>query len=159
MPNKNKDKLVNLPIHYVYKHINPKTNELLYIGHGRGERAWRYSNNGDWSRYGHRSPEHAAYLFQLQLEGYIATDWTVVLHKCLSKTQACEIEQQLIRDLKPELNKPVGKGLLKLTGDSLKEAIKLRNSGVSYELIAKTLDISTMTVWRTLNKKNKNVST
>ena len=146
----------NLPIHYVYKQCHPKTGKCFYVGHGRHERAWRCSTSGDEVNYGHRNKDHSEYLFDLQLEGYIPTDWVHIVAKGLTKTEACKIEQELIRELRPTYNKPMGLSLLTLKGKSLEKAQRLRKQGLFYNQIAEEIGSSTMTVWRALNGKNKN---
>lgn len=55
---------------YVYVHSHPETGEVVYVGHGTNERAWRCTtlNNQDTANYGHRSKEHAEWCFNLQLD-------------------------------------------------------------------------------------------
>lgn len=149
--------LTKIPIHYVYKHVCPRTGKCLYVGHGRHERAWRCSFNESVSAYGHRSKEYSQYLMGLQLEGYLPYDWTIILHKQLTKSEACKLEQQLIKELKPEFNKPMGWKLVKLKNENLDRVKELRSQDVSYTLIGKELGVAGMTVWRALNGETKNI--
>lgn len=144
------------PVHYVYLHRHPNTDEVLYVGSGRNERAYRSTTTGDSRLYGHRSKEHAMVLKELQLEGYLPTDWVEILAKQLTKSEACVIEQEHIRELRPRFNRPAGQKLLKMKDGLLEQAVKLRSEGLFYHQIAEKLEISTMAVWRGLNGKNKN---
>ena len=37
--------------YYVYAHINPKTDEIFYIGKGEGQRAWSKNRESYWQEY------------------------------------------------------------------------------------------------------------
>lgn len=146
----------DLPIHYVYYHKHPESGKILYVGHGRNERAWRCTTSGDSKHYGHRSAEYSELLLDLQLRGYIPTDWVRVYKRGLTKAEACALEQKITHEFKPEFNKPLGLTNLKIKGELLRKARELRESGMFYSDISKQLNISTMAVWRALNGKNKN---
>ena len=77
--------------------------------------------------------------------------------KNLSKDQALEEERQLIDTLKPLFNKKQGLKNLKITEDNYHAALARRDDGMSYSAIAQELGLSTMTVYRALNGKTKNV--
>jgi len=140
-------------IYYVYKHTDPKTGELLYIGHGARGRAWIHGSDKTVLR----GQEHLAHLEKMTDLGYLPSDWVEVVVRGLTKGTACEMEQEMIRTLKPKYNKPMGLHKLKITPDQFKQAKMLREYGMYYDDIAKRLGLSTMTIHRALNNKTKNI--
>ncbi len=140
-------------IYYIYKHEDPRTGELLYIGHGCRGRAWIHGSR----RSVLRSQDHLNHLESMTLDGFVATDWVTVVAQGLDKKSACKLEQNLIRDLKPLYNLPSGKSLLKVTPEQFEACKKLRADGLFYHHIAQEVGLSTMTVYRALNNKTKNI--
>ena len=141
------------PIYYVYKHIDPTTKELLYIGHGCRGRAWIHGSR----RSVLRSQDHLDHLECLTQDGFVATDWVFIEQQGLPKKEACKIEQQLIREQNPRYNKSSGKSLLKLTPEQVGNCRQLRKQGLFYNQIATQVQVSTMTVYRALNNQTKNI--
>ena len=76
--------------YYVYYHINSKTNEVVYIGKGKNDRAWTFNGN-------QRSEQWHQYFKNNQIEVKI-----VVID--LSEEEAFEIEKSLIKIKNPILN-------------------------------------------------------
>lgn len=144
------------PIHYVYKHFDPNTHELTYIGHGKFERAWRCSTTGNQINYGHRSVEYSERIFGWLLEGFTPNDWVTIVESGLTKSEALKLEQKLIREFSPTFNKRMGQTLLRLSRKELEFCKHLRQQKISYNEIAQRVGASTMCVWRALNEKNKN---
>jgi DNA invertase Pin-like site-specific DNA recombinase len=66
-------------------------------------------------------------------------------------------EKSLIEMFDPPFNKKQGLALLKMTEDKYNTALEMRDDGLSYERIGKELELSTMTVYRALNKQTKNI--
>jgi hypothetical protein len=88
--------------------------------------------------------------------GFLPEDWVIIEHRNLPKTEACRVEQELIRSSRPRFNKQVGRGGLKLTKDDVEEFKKLRTKGLSYKQVAeKCGSVTTMTVFRALNGHTK----
>ena len=140
-------------IYYVYSHTDPRTDELLYVGHGCRGRAWIHGSKKTCLR----SQEHLDHLERMTQAGYLPTDWVGIFQSKLTKSDACSLEQELIRGLSPTYNKPQGKHLLKLTPETYKMCQDLRNTGLYYHQIADEVGVSTMTVYRALNKQTKNI--
>jgi len=140
-------------IYYVYKHVDPRTDELLYIGHGCRGRAWVHGSDKSVLR----SQEHLAHLESMTQEGFVAGEWVFVLNSGLTKSDACVIEQDLIRKMKPLYNKPQGKSALKITPEQYQLAQEMREDGKFYHQIADEIGVSTMTVYRALNNQTKNI--
>lgn len=140
-------------IYYVYKHVDPRSDELLYIGHGARGRAW---TNGS-KKTALRSQDHLAHLESMTYEGFIPSDWVQIVQQGISKKDACIIEQALIRELNPTYNLPQGKSLLKMDDEKLKRSRGLKDFRTSYAEIALIIGVSPMTVYRALNGQTKNL--
>lgn len=140
-------------IYYVYKHVDPRSNELIYIGHGSRGRAWTHGSDKTVVR----SQEHLAHLDRMIYDGFVASDWVHIIERGLDKSSACKIEQDLIREFKPAYNKPQGKHLLKMTPEQFGLCLEMRESGMFYHEIATEVGVSTMTVYRALNGQTKNI--
>ena len=75
---------------YVYYHIDSKTNEVVYIGKGGGDRAWTLtdgSRNKLWDDYKNKN--------DLKV---------VIISSMLSDAEALAVEKALIKVKKPKLN-------------------------------------------------------
>ena len=145
--------LPNEYIYYVYKHVDPRTDDLIYIGHGCRGRAWIHGSKKTCLR----SQEHLDHLEDMTSDGFIPSEWVKIEIQGLSKSDACQLEQELIRDLNPRYNKPQGKHLLKLTPEDYLLCKELRETGMYYNQIADEVGVSTMTVYRALNNQTKNI--
>lgn len=140
-------------IYYVYKHTDPRTEEVIYIGHGCRGRAWIHGSK----RTCLRSQDHLDHLESMTQDGFIPTDWVTILHSGLDKSSACQIEQTLIREICPTYNKASGKHNLKITPEIFALCKELRNDGMYYSDIANEVGVSAMTVYRALNGQTKNI--
>jgi len=140
-------------IYYVYKHTDPRTQDLIYLGHGCRGRAWIHGSKLTCLR----SQPHLDHLEDMIQDGFNANAWVELLFTGLSKEEACSREQGLIRTLKPRYNMPQGKHLLKLTPEQFDLCKALRKEGLFYHSIAKEVGVSTMTVYRALNGQTKNI--
>lgn len=133
---------------YVYTHTDPTTNEIVYVGHGKGSRAWsecRDSGHAAWMRT----------LFQL---GYTMDEFVKVYAKHLSKKEACAIEASLIVKYKPVYNKLSNSNFSHIWSKwdtTTKTTIKtLHNNGYSYSQIAYLMGgqkKNAMSMWRICN--------
>jgi len=149
---------MNNSIYYVYVHYDPVTSKPVYVGMGQKGRAWAITNSGGSNAaYGHRCKEHYHWFLQCEEKGYTLDELVSIESKNLSKDQALEEERQLIDTLKPLFNKKQGLKNLKITEDNYHAALAMRDDGMSYSAIAQELGLSTMTVYRALNGKTKNV--
>jgi hypothetical protein len=140
-------------VYYVYKHVDPASGEVLYVGHGCRSRAW---TNGS-ERTPLRSQEHVAHLEDLTQVGYVASDWVHIVHSGLTKSAACEIERGLIDQLRPTYNKELGKKHLRITPEEFTAFKEMREDGMSYKAIADEFGYAAMTVYRALNGQTKNL--
>lgn len=140
-------------IYYVYTHIDPRTEELIYIGHGCRGRAWTHGSKLTCLR----SQDHLNHLESMTEDGFVPSDWVEIVSQGLSKKDAAKAEQEMIRDLSPTYNKPQGLHLIKLDADALELCKSLRKEGKYYHEIAAEVGVSTMTVYRALNNQTKNL--
>jgi hypothetical protein len=140
-------------IYYVYKHIDPRNDELIYIGHGCRGRAWIHGSKKTCLR----SQAHLNHLDSMTQDGFIPSDWVSIVVQGVSKKDACALEQELIRELNPTYNKPQGRHLLKLSPEQYDICQNLRDEGWFYHQIATEVGVSTMTVYRALNNQTKNI--
>lgn len=71
--------------HYVYIHLNPETNEIFYVGKGKGHRkSSKNGRNEKWTEY------------VLKLDGQFKI---LVLKENLSEKEALELEKKVIRKI------------------------------------------------------------
>lgn len=140
-------------IYYVYEHVDPRSGELLYIGHGCRGRAWVHGSD----KTALRSQEHLAHLESMTQDGFVPSDWVSLHNQGMTKSDACAEEQELIRMLKPTYNKPQGKKALKLTPEQYLFCLQMRQDGLFYHQIAVEVGVSPMTVYRALNGQTKNI--
>jgi len=80
---------------YVYKHLDPRSGETLYVGLGQDERAWTLL---------HRKQDHVEYMRSLEVHGYCPGDWVEIVQKGLSRAEGFRLEADLIRALTPRFN-------------------------------------------------------
>lgn len=132
-------------IHYVYYHQDPRTEEIVYVGHGSYERAWICRSTGPG-----RSLEHAEWCRQLLELGYTPNEWVHIHEQGLSKSAAKELEQIKIKYELPKFNKPMGVPT-KLNREQKYSAERYRSEFMTYREIGAILGVSAMTVWRSLN--------
>lgn len=73
--------------YYVYYHINNESNEVFYIGKGKGDRAWSMNRNCDWLEYVNNNDYRAS-----------------ILCSGLSEEEALAIEKAMIKLKQPVTN-------------------------------------------------------
>lgn len=143
--------------YYVYSHFDPRTNEILYVGMGKGSRAYATKTvKTKQANYGHRSPEHSTHLDILLDEGYIPHEWIKFHYRDCIKEDALELEKLEQKELKPKYNRKFGAKILKFDLKDIKKIWGLRNQGLSYKNIAKEMGCSIMVAHRILNNKSPN---
>ena len=152
--------------YYVYRHVEPRIDDLhvlkgetVYIGHGRGSRAWHLGayRTDPHSRGVGRNYEHAVWASDLINEGYLPPDIVHIEMKGLTKKEAMVLENKLIWDEKPRFNRLPGKALCALNEEEVELAFELREEhGLSYKKIAEELGVTAMTIHRLINGNVKN---
>ena len=145
-----------LPTNYVYRHIDPDSGETVYIGMGTSCRAFRVIG-------GHRSNEHKEWLESQYSKG----NCPVVFEATgLTKTEAHDLERNLIHEEQPLFNKLSTTSYLNTqrSGDvELWEfASLLKESGYTLKQIAELLGLNPetnqMTVSRYIKYHKENIN-
>lgn len=84
-------------MYYVYAHVNPETEALLYIGKGTDGRAWKISG---------RQPGHLE-----ALENYVSEhgrgSYVRIIADDLEESESLIVEKQFIWECKPPFNSQV----------------------------------------------------
>lgn len=137
-------------VFYVYFHVDPATDEVVYVGSGTKERAWtiRESNRSN--------EQHLDWLLKLETEGRTPDEHVHIAHKFRTKREALDKEAELIEELNPRFNRTLDRSwALVLSVAQVEDAKSLRDMGFSYKKIADKIGTSTMTVYRLLNGETK----
>lgn len=129
--------------YYVYKHVDPNTSELLYIGMGSGGRAWQVGK----SHGPLRGEEHNEWSESLMAVGITPDKFVEIIQSGLEREEAYNLELSLIKEFRPKFNKNFSRST-KLSSDQVHEARVLKETGISYEAIGRELSVSTMTAYR-----------
>lgn len=141
--------------YYVYEHFDPDTFDTLYVGMGRGSRAYATkTTKAKQAAYGHRSPEHSKHLDELMLCEYLPHEWIKFHYRNLEKKEALVLEKQLIKSLKPMYNRSTGATQLKFNKDQVIEMKSLRDDGLYYSQIAEKMGCSPMVAHRIVNDRS-----
>lgn len=141
--------------YYWYQHVDPDSQEVVYVGYGSGGRAWQCGS----SHSPLRSKEHCKWADELLERGITPDEWVVIGDRGISKDEAKEIELQLIHELKPKFNMSIRYPGLKFTAELYDIAVDLRNKGCSYKAIADEIGLSVMAVHRGLTGKSISLET
>ncbi len=108
--------------YYVYRHVDPLTNEIVYIGKGTGGRAWDTTRNKSNS-----NPEHLQWMLDLQDQGYTPQDWVQIILSGLEEKEAFTKEKEVNHLLGvPRFSRNMGEDnhLAKLTNDNVVDIFK-----------------------------------
>ena len=129
---------------YVYK----EEGDTVYVGMGQKGRAWHCGYmRGD-------TEERQTWKEEQIAKGKLPCDWVTVVERGLSKAEAKDLEEFMIAEIKPKLNKLHNPNYdHSRTPLDLKKIKQLRKAGLSYANIALKLGTSTMTVYRQFNKE------
>ena len=128
---------------YVYVHVDPDTEDVVYIGVGKNSRAYASHNV--------RSPEHLAWMNSLHNEGVNFVEFIAI---GLSSGEALNMEREMIQDLCPRFNKGLNPEYKKQRekekyGEEVINSIKFfRSKGYSYKQVGELVNLGTMTVGR-----------
>lgn len=79
-------------VYYVYEHIDPRTREVKYVGHGVDGRAYEFVKPS-----ARRSLEHAQWAADLLQEDYLPSDIVRMRAYGVSKKSAKRIERDILR--------------------------------------------------------------
>jgi len=146
-------------IYVVYFHVDPvENNKVMYVGMGKRERPWAMSNSGGESpSYGKRSKPHYEWYLSLENRGFLLQDIVQISHRNLTKAEALKLERRLIKRLKPVFNKPMGKGITKITQEIYDRAATLHGQGVPLSQISSLVGLASMTIQRAFVGKSESI--
>ena len=130
---------------YVYKHVDPETQEIIYVGMGYGPRA--YTTNASGGR-GDRSKEHSLRLHQLMNEGYLPHEWVEFIVRNTDLFSARKIERKYIEKYQPKFNLKHGPKRLITDRKDIDRILSFRDKKLSYLKIGKMYGVS----WSTIQK-------
>lgn len=131
----------------VYKHKDPRTDEVFYIGSGTLDRPWDLHKA--------RKQDHKNHLIDICSSGYTMADVTELVLITEDKNNAKEVERVLIQDHKPAQNKlsnPEHHKAVKENSYDMGGIREMHKQGASYSAIGKAHNIAAMTAWRLINE-------
>lgn len=125
-------------MYYVYAHKDPTTKEIVYIGKGKGGRAW------DVTRCRSQHKEHQDWMVALLEQGYLPSDWVIILHKQLSEKEAFDAETSYLQSRLYKYNRQIGQHArhAKMTNEQAMAAYKMAKVGVAHKDIAELYGVS-----------------
>lgn len=85
-------------MYYVYKHIDPRNKEVVYVGKGYKSRAWEL-----WQAV--RNEEAKDWANSMTDLGYLPNDLVVIVERFSLSEDAATFEKALIAELQPRFNK------------------------------------------------------
>lgn len=108
--------------YYVYRHVDPLTFEIVYVGKGTGGRAWDTTRNKQ-----NINPLHLQWMESLQDQGYTPQDWVQIIYSGLEEKEAFykEKETNHINGV-PKFSRNMGEDnhLAKLTNEQVVDIFK-----------------------------------
>lgn len=147
-------------MNYVYKHVDPRTGEVRYVGQGTKGRAWTCgSGNMASGTRGNRTHDHQKWIFELINSGFTPADFVVVVAQGLTPKRAREIESEEITkyDKTRLFNREYGLQSLKMTPDKLEIGRTARANGATWAEAAAAAGVHKQTMWRALTNRTKAV--
>lgn len=105
-------------MYYVYKHIDPRNREVVYVGKGYKSRAWEL-----WQTV--RNQEAKDWANSMTDLGYLPSDLVVIVEKFSLSEDAATFEKALIAELQPRFNiQHTGRRSWKKLSDTDREEIR-----------------------------------
>lgn len=142
--------------YYVYEHIDPYTGECLYVGMGKGSRAYMHKPETEahaiMQGTSGRQADHGAHLRDLMNRGYVAQDWVALRLRGLSRAAAALIEAALIEDRGPLYNRlhngrrKAQRPAVRLAGEKADDARALYAEVRNFREVARRLGCNAMSV-------------
>ena len=143
--------------YYIYQHVDPETNEIVYVGQGKKHRAWVMGTMRNHKinnlQYGHRNRDHNNWMEGLIDKGYLPCDWVKIYSKQQSKEDSSINEINLIKQLNPKYN--INHTDNYRNPPLIDIAKGWRYLGLSFSDIGKMMKVSTMKAWRLCNVYKK----
>jgi excinuclease UvrABC nuclease subunit len=133
--------------YYVYTHRDPITQEVVYVGRGRRDRAWQCRSSQ------RMFPAHVEWLEKKLDDGWLTMDDIVTIEaKGMWKEDATLIENELIEKHKPPFNRKLGIPFKLIDEQAWEARAFYYEGGWSYKELAEKYGVSTMTMWRAINR-------
>jgi hypothetical protein len=136
--------------YYVYKHFDPITKEVVYVGRGSKGRAWNVHRNIN------SQSEHIEWMEELISKGYTPQDWVEIVQSGLSFEEAVKLEYDLSSYglIFNKMKEGEEHHAAKLKSEEVLEIFNRAHLGKeSLKDIAKDYGIKFQTVWSIKNKR------
>ena len=146
-------------IHYVYTHVDPDTDEIVYVGKGSRGRAWAFSSVAEpkGGRYGSRSREHTDWYHEKETQGLHPGDLVRIVKVFSTSKEALTYEKELIDRYDPVFNGVTGNPTI-CTKEQATAIAQFREDGMSYADIGNVFGRATMTIHRWHNGQVKSLN-
>ena len=141
---------MNTDVFYVYLHIDPINQNIVYVGKGKNGRAW------DVTRCRNQHPEHQKWMIGLTKQGYIPEDWVKIIDKNLSEELAYSKEKEYLHSFGcPVYNRQSGEKQhqAKLRNIDAIDIYLAANIGLSHKELAKIYSVSRSTISMIASKR------
>lgn len=142
-------------MYYVYKHVDPITEEIVYIGYGSRDRAWKFPPLSPNFPSANRQPNHIAWMEEKTKEGFIPADWVKIVEKFEYRDLARELESSLIKKIQPKYNLRNCNRSPRRIQEEVIEMKKLYKEGLTLQQIGSKYNISRQTVKRYIDGVSK----
>jgi hypothetical protein len=143
--------------YYVYQHIDPDTQQVVYIGKGCGGRAW------DVTRCRSQNKDHQDWMVSLCQKGFVPSDWVIICHKNLSEAESFLKETEWFHlNGQPKFNRTSGEKnhQSKLTDSQAREIFTLtKTTNQTHKNIAKDYNVSRAAVSMIASRKQWRAAT
>lgn len=126
-------------VFYVYLHVDPRTEEVVYVGKGKHGRAW------DVTRCRGQHKEHQDWMLELTSLGFIPADWVKILYKNHTEQYAYTLEKEYLHiNGVLRFNRQSGERQhqSKMTDEQALEAYRLVKSGRKHKDVAEKFGVS-----------------
>ena len=124
---------------YVYIHVDPRTEEVVYVGKGKHGRAW------DVTRCRGQHREHQLWMLELTSLGFLPTDWAKIIAKNLEESAAYTKEKEYLHNNGTlRFNRQSGERQhqAKMTNEQALEAYQLVKTGWKHKDVADKFGVS-----------------
>ena len=145
-------------IYYVYEHKDPVTKEVVYIGYGSRDRAWKFPPISKNYPSANRQPEHILWMEEKTKQGYIVSEWVNILYKAENRDEVRLRETKLIKEFSPRFNLVNCGRCARKTIQEVTEMQALRLQGVIYQEIGKLFGVDRRTAKRYIDGISKPTS-
>lgn len=142
-------------MYYVYQHTDPDTEEIVYVGYGSRDRAWKFPPLSPNHPSANRQPNHIAWMELKTAAGYVPSDWVKIVFRSTERNEARKHEAKMIKTLQPRYNLHNCNRSARRTKGDVEEMTKLYESGLTLRQVGDKFDVSRNTVKRYIDGKSK----